>query len=270
MKCHRTRVCVDLTARLGLAKSMLVAQTAVQRVAQANVADEEASLSDSQGQRLVPYLQTAHSRVPTALRALRLTEADLFVDLGCGDGRVTLAAAADFGAMAVGVDISPALLRCCRRAANAAGFSCEQPDSRLRFLLADLSTLFEDGATAAADDEVGAILERATAIYIYLLPMVMLKLAPFLLRAVARGARVLTLDHHLPPACSNEFVAALPADCRPLARFLVPTETHLFGQMRLYCAGDPGPLVEPNSRATLPASRWECCWPRWPCLVPLL
>ena len=96
----------------------------------------------------MPFVKTAHSRVQTALRALRLSSSDVFVDLGCGDarlalvaaiglwhgphphphphphpgdGRLALAAATDYGATAVGIDISPGLLRACRRAAELAG-----------------------------------------------------------------------------------------------------------------------------------------------------
>ena len=237
-------------------------ELAVQRVAAEEATqdckDEAASLSDAQGQRWVPFVKTAHSRVYVALRALRITSDDLFVDLGCGDGRMALAAAADFGARSVGIDISPALLRLCNRAAEHAGISCA-PGSRLRFLLADMGPLigFEASdapapasAPAAASlnpdaaslnpDAAEAVLalSSATAIYVYALPLVMPKLTPFLLRAIARGARVLTLDHHMPSASDTEAVAHLPPDCRALTRYLTPREVHLFGKMRLHCAQD--------------------------------
>ena len=194
--------------------------------------------------RLVPYVTTAHSRVHVALKALKLTREDVFVDLGCGDGRLALAAAAEFDVgSSVGIEVSPALVRCCHRAASHAGFDCAKSGSRLRFLCADI------GALAFADDEKGqtqslnhgaddaeamAALDCATAIYVYSSPSIALALTPYLLRAIDRGARVLTLDYHMPAASDVAAVAALPSDCQALSRYLTPSEMHLFGKMRLY------------------------------------
>ena len=66
------------------------------------------------------------------------------------------------------------------------------------------------------------------------------RLAPFLLRAIARGARVLTLDYHLPSASDGDAIKRLPPDCQPLAPFLTPREVHLFGKMRLHYAASRG------------------------------
>ena len=87
------------------------------------------------------------------------------------------------------------------------------------------------------DEEALSALHRATAIYVYLQPLLMPRLAPFLLRAVARGARVMTLDYPLPSASDAEAVSLLPSDCQPLAKYLVPLETHLFGKMRVHAHG---------------------------------
>ena len=217
-------------------------QLAIETVAADNAEDEVVCLHDARGEKLVPYVKTAHSRVEVALDVLRLTTDDIFVDLGCGDGRVALAAAAETGAHAVGIEISPALLRCCHRAANQAGFDCAS-GSRLRFLLADFATLLFEAAdvpdppkNGPDDAEALDVLNRATAIYVYLLPLVMPKLTPYLLRAMARGARVLVLDDHLPSASDANAVAALPSDCRALAHYLTPIDMHVFGKMRLHSA----------------------------------
>ena len=219
---------------------------------------ETESLHDARGQRLVPYVKTAHGRVPMILQALRLQRDDFFVDLGCGDGRVTLAAALEAGAHAVGIDISPALLRSCHRAAAHAGFTCDR-GSGLRFLLADMALLFDPPepkrAPSPDDSEAMEALNRATAFYVYLLPMVVRRLAPFLLRAIARGARVLTLDYHLPSAADADAAAALPSDCQPLVRYLVPVETHLFGQMRLYCDKERQEKAAAEERPAQPQPR---------------
>ena len=66
-------------------------------------------------------------------------------------------------------------------------------------------------------------------------------LAPTLLRAVARGARVITNEHHLPPPDDAKAVAALPPDCRALAHLLTPEQTNCEAQLCLYRAkcGEP-------------------------------
>ena len=79
-----------------------------------------------------------------------------------------------------------------------------------------------------------AALDCATAIYVYSSPSIALALTPYLLRAIDRGARVLTLDYHMPAASDVAAVAALPSDCQALSRYLTPSEMHLFGKMRLY------------------------------------
>lgn len=242
------------------------AQQAIERVAVDNKEDEVEALRDAYGKRLVPYLQTSHSRVQMALRAMKLKAEDFFVDVGCGDGRVALAAAADVGATSVGIDVSPALIRCCHRAANSAGFSCA-PDSRLRFLLADFGSILIKGSGKADiedEDAVEAVraLSRATAIYVYLLPMVTGAdgMAPYLLRAISRGVRVLSLESHLPEPNDAEAVAKLPADCQRLVHLLRPAETWLCGKMRLY--------ENRTARAPSP-SELDTIWPLQPTALPL-
>ena len=55
------------------------------------------------------------------LRVAAVTAEDLVFDLGSGDGRVVIAAARDFGARGVGVEIDPKLVSVSRDAARAAG-----------------------------------------------------------------------------------------------------------------------------------------------------
>ncbi len=57
-----------------------------------------------------PYVPTPHDVVREMLRMARVEEGDLVYDLGCGDGRIVVAAARDFGARAVGFEIDPELV----------------------------------------------------------------------------------------------------------------------------------------------------------------
>ena len=45
------------------------------------------------------------------LQAAGVKRRDVVYDLGCGDGRIVIAAARDFGARAVGIDIEPERIR---------------------------------------------------------------------------------------------------------------------------------------------------------------
>src|SRR5688572_21839009 len=58
----------------------------------------------SQQTRDVPYLPTDEPVVASMLRLGNVSENDVLYDLGCGDGRIVIAAARK-GARAVGVDV---------------------------------------------------------------------------------------------------------------------------------------------------------------------
>lgn len=56
---------------------------------------------------LAPFVPTPHEVVDAMLRLAHVTKDDIVYDLGCGDGRIVIAAAQKFGAHGVGVDIEP-------------------------------------------------------------------------------------------------------------------------------------------------------------------
>jgi len=108
------------------------------------------------------------------LKVAAVTAEDLVFDLGSGDGRVVIAAARDFGARGVGVEIDPKLVSVSRDAARAAGV-----ESRAKFLWQDLFVTDLTGATVVT---------------LYLRDDVNLKLRPKLLRELAPGTRVVSHD----------------------------------------------------------------------------
>ncbi len=55
----------------------------------------------------IPFVPTDAQRIRQALEMAELRPDETLVDLGCGDGRVLVAAARDFGARAAGIEISP-------------------------------------------------------------------------------------------------------------------------------------------------------------------
>ena len=200
-----------------------------------NAAAEAAAKHDAGARLLVPLVKTSHTRVDRALAILNLSKSDTFVDLGCGDGRLALYAADTTSAMSYGMEVSPSLIQCCKRGAAAAALD----ESRVRFLLTDLTMFYEpdnrplpagvgsEGNPVFDEAESRNVLQRATAIYVYLHGAILIGLTPTLLRAVSRGARVLTLEHHLPSPEDSVSIAALPPDCQALAHLLKPAEVHL-------------------------------------------
>lgn len=99
---------------------------------------------------------------------------DVVYDLGCGDGRVVIAAAKRFGARGVGVDIDPALIVEANANARRAGVS-----GRVRFVVGDV---FSD-AVPIGD---------ATVVALYLLPSLNARLRPKLMRDLRPGTRIVS------------------------------------------------------------------------------
>ncbi len=106
------------------------------------------------------------------LRLARVTRTDTLYDLGCGDGRILIAAARKYGARGVGIDINPERVQEARANARKAGV-----ESLVRF---ETNDLFE------------ADIHGATVVALYLLPDLNLRLRPKLLRDLRPGTRVVS------------------------------------------------------------------------------
>jgi SAM-dependent methyltransferase len=121
-----------------------------------------------------PYLPSPPAVVHEMLRLAAVGPGDMVYDLGSGDGRVVIAAARDFGARGVGIEIDAALVARSRESAARHGVA-----ERVRFVRGDIFK---------------ADLGEATVIALYLAPNFNLKLRPALLalrpgtRVVAHGA----------------------------------------------------------------------------------
>ena len=59
---------------------------------------------------LAPFVPTPHDVVDRMLLLAEVTAADTVYDLGCGDGRIIVAAARKYGARGVGVDVEPGMM----------------------------------------------------------------------------------------------------------------------------------------------------------------
>jgi SAM-dependent methyltransferase len=81
----------------------------------------------------VIFVPTDRAIVNAMLTLAGVTRDDVVYDLGCGDGRIVIAAAKEFGARGVGVDLDPRRIREARAHADRAGVG-----DRVRFRVEDL------------------------------------------------------------------------------------------------------------------------------------
>ncbi|MFH1946350.1 MAG: class I SAM-dependent methyltransferase [Acidobacteriota bacterium] len=120
--------------------------------------------------KLAPYVASPMSVVNKMLELAGVDEESIVYDLGCGDGRVVIAAARDYGARGVGVDIDPELIQLAW-----AGAKKEGVESRVRFLEQDI---------------LQTDLSEATVVYLYLFPDSNRLLRPFLEKNLTKGTLV--------------------------------------------------------------------------------
>jgi SAM-dependent methyltransferase len=69
----------------------------------------------------VPYVPTTEEAVKAMLKLADVKQSDIVYDLSCGDGRTVIAAAKDYGAHCVGIDINPERIREAEANAKKAG-----------------------------------------------------------------------------------------------------------------------------------------------------
>lgn len=120
----------------------------------------------------VPFEPTHPEVVDAMLKLAGVTAEDVVCDLGCGDGRIVVAAAKDFGARSFGIDIDPQRLKEAIENAQQAG-------------VADRAT-FRRGDLKAAD------LTGVSVVTLYLLESVNRLIRPKLLSELEPGTRVVS------------------------------------------------------------------------------
>ena len=120
----------------------------------------------------VPYVPTTEKAVQEMLKLADVKKTDVVYDLGCGDGRIVIAAAKTYGARGVGIDINPVRIKEAKENAKKAGV-----EHLVRF---EENDLFE------------ANFGEATVVTLFLLPNINLKLKPRLLEQLKPGTRVVS------------------------------------------------------------------------------
>jgi cyclopropane fatty-acyl-phospholipid synthase-like methyltransferase len=130
------------------------------------------SCTTALSQTLAPFIATPEDVVDRMLAFATVTSDDVVYDLGCGDGRIPIAAAVKYGARGVGLDIDPALIEKSRASAKAAGV-----EHLVEFKVQDVMT---------------ADVSRATVVTLFLLSSSNEKLRPMLTRQLRPGARIVS------------------------------------------------------------------------------
>ena len=120
------------------------------------------------------YVPTTTEVVDRMLDMANINPLDVVYDLGCGDGRIVIAAAKKYGTRGVGVDLDPARIREARANAKQAGV-----ENLVKFEVGDL---FKTDLT------------EATVVTLYLLPELNRRLKPKLFAELKPGARVVSHD----------------------------------------------------------------------------
>ena len=118
------------------------------------------------------FIPTPDDVITAMLKVARVNKRDVVYDLGCGDGRILIAAAKRFGARGVGIDIDPVRIAEANANAKRAGVS-----HLVRFETQDL---FDTD------------LREATVVTLYLVTSVNLRLRPKLRAELAPGTRVVS------------------------------------------------------------------------------
>lgn len=120
----------------------------------------------------VPYVPTRPEVVNAMLELAGVTEDDVVYDLGCGDGRIVITAAKEYGASGKGIDIDPERISEAKENAREAGV-----EDKVEFVRANL---FESDFS------------EASVVTLYLLSSVNMKLRPILLKQLKPGTRIVS------------------------------------------------------------------------------
>jgi SAM-dependent methyltransferase len=120
----------------------------------------------------VIFVPTPEDVVDKMLEMAKVQANDVVYDLGCGDGRIVIAAAQKHGATGVGIDIDPQRIQEAKANALKAGVT-----AKVKFMQADLFT---------------SDISQATVVTLYLLPTLNVKLMPKLMAELKPGTRIVS------------------------------------------------------------------------------
>jgi SAM-dependent methyltransferase len=122
-----------------------------------------------------PYVPSTELNVDEMLRLANVQPKDVVYDLGSGDGRIVIAAARDWGARGVGIELDPKLVAESRERAAREGVA--------------------DRVSFRQEDVLKAQLADATVVTMYLLTSLVNRLEPKLFSELKPGTRIVAHDY---------------------------------------------------------------------------
>jgi hypothetical protein len=123
---------------------------------------------------LAPFVPTPQEVVDRMLELAELRKGDVLYDLGSGDGRIVVSAAAKYGVKAIGFEIDPVLVKESREAIQRAGL---------------------DHLAEIREQDIRTVnLFPATVLTLYLYPAANLRLRSAILSQMKPGSRVVSHD----------------------------------------------------------------------------
>jgi len=127
---------------------------------------------------LAPYVPTPAPVVEKMLALAGVGRNDVVYDIGCGDGRMVIAAAKTYLARGVGIDIDPERIEESRANAKKEGV-----EGLTRFICMDATK---------------AHIAAATVVAVYLLPESLESLKPLFVRELRPGTRIISHNYRIP------------------------------------------------------------------------
>jgi precorrin-6B methylase 2 len=168
----------------------------------------------------VVYLPTTEEAVHAMLTLADVKDTDVVCDLGCGDGRILVAAAKDFGARAIGVDIDAKLIAQAKANAAAAGVG--------HLVQVEEKDLFD------------ADLSGVTVLTLFMLANVNVMLLPKLVSELRPGTRIV---------CNTFGIEGWPVDKEATVGEVEDEDHHVSHKLYLYTVPEQSEPVHSHARA---------------------
>lgn len=162
----------DYNARVTRYRAAIVLTAVLLAIIPGAAARLPQTLGPGAERNLAPFVASPMDVVDRMLTLAKVGPDDVVYDLGCGDGRIVIAAAQKFGARGVGVDIDPRLIVQAEANARAAGVR-----NRVTFVIGDAMKVD---------------VSDATVVTLYLLSASNVKLRPILTKQLRTGARIVS------------------------------------------------------------------------------
>ncbi len=124
-----------------------------------------------------PYVPTKAGDLDAILKAANLKKGKVFIDLGCGDGRVVRKAVAEYGVKGIGVDVNPLLLA----------------RARLQTKIGHLKNIEFN-----REDILKTDISKADVIYVFLMPGIIAKLTPRFEKETKKSLLVISRGFKVP------------------------------------------------------------------------